>query len=521
MKNCNALVYFLTILISSCAPQEIQTPAIESEPSSSHLSNAIGETNLFTLTGSIDLGPTGAAEISDYDPMTKKLFVVNNTNNNNRIDVLNLSNPSIPLLMTSIVIAPFGGLVNSVSVNSGRVAASIEAVDKVSAGKVVIFNTTTLQVIKEVTVGSLPDMVTFTPDGLYLLSANEGEPNADYSIDPIGSVSIIDVTQDYAVTTLDFSKFKNIDYKLAEKGFRIFGPKASFAQDIEPEYITVASNSRTAWVTLQENNAFAQINVRAKEIAQIFPLGFKNHKLQAYAMDASDQDGGTNIKTFPVRGMYEPDGIAVMDFEGQPFLFTANEGDSREYSTYVENVRFGSSGYKIDASSMPFGAAMKANTALGRLNVSTAIGDYDKDGDFDEIYTHGGRSFTIWNGRSGDWIYDSFGDLDQQAIKAGKYPDSRSDDKGTEPETVVLGKIGNQNLLFVGLERANAVVVYDVTNPLKPNFLQWINTAVGPEGVVFVPATNSPTGKNLLIVSCETDGVVMIFSMVNSSGAAF
>ena len=92
------------------------------------------------------------------------------------------------------------------------------------------------------------------------------------------------------------------------------------------------------------------------------------------------------------------------------------------------------------------------------------------------------------------------------------YPENRSDDKGTEPETVVIGKIGSTNLLFVGLERANAVAIYDISNPINPVFLQILRTGEGPEGIVFVPAAESPSGQNLLIVSCETEGVVNIFS---------
>lgn len=512
MKKLPIFCLFLFILAGSCSKNEIAHSIPDPIDSNQALLNSNTESTAFSLVGSIDLGPTGAAEISAFDPTTKKLFVVNNTNNNNRIDVLDLSNPSSPKLMTSISITRFGGLVNSVSVSQGKLAAGIEAADKVSPGKVVVFNTTNHDVIKELTVGSLPDMVTFTPDGLYILSANEGEPNLDYSIDPPGTVSIIDILEDYSVTTLDFNSFKYSQYLLEAKGLRIFGPHASMAQDIEPEYIGVSSNSRTAWVTLQENNAIAQINIRAKTVTQIFPLGFKNHNLPINAIDPSDQNTGALFSNHPVRGMYEPDGIAVLDYNGNPFLFTANEGDSREYTTYVENVRFNSSTYKIDPASFPQGAMLKSNSQLGRLNVSQAIGDTDHDGDFDQIYTHGARSFSIWNGSSGERIFDSHDDLDRRAVAVGKYPDGRSDDKSVEPEAVVIGKIGETNYLFVGMERANGIAMYDITDPLNPVYLQWLITADAPEGLLFVPAAQSPSGKNLLIVSCEGDGVVMIFS---------
>ena len=143
--------------------------------------------------------------------------------------------------------------------------------------KCVVFKTSDYSVIGQAVVGALPDMVTFTPDGKYILSANEGEPSDDYSTDPMGTVSIISVKDNYSVTTLDFSGFASQESALKAKGFRIFGKDASFAEDIEPEYLTVSADSRTAWVTLQENNGIAKIDIGSKKIIQIFPLGFKNY----------------------------------------------------------------------------------------------------------------------------------------------------------------------------------------------------------------------------------------------------
>ena len=202
MRKLITLITFL-IFVSACSQYEVFAPGSEEN---SQLESRSGIPSFSSLS-SIDLGPTN------------KLFVVNNTNNNNnRIDVVDLSNPSMPVLMASIAVAPFGGLVNSVAVSNGTIAAGIESMDKVSDGKVVIFNTADHTVIKEVTVGALPDMVTFSPDGHYILSANEGEPNLDYSIDPLGTVSIIEVANDYAVTTLNFDNFKNKRYLLEAKG---------------------------------------------------------------------------------------------------------------------------------------------------------------------------------------------------------------------------------------------------------------------------------------------------------------
>ena len=499
-------------LLASCTKKDINKNEIPEESVTAIGGNPNHESTDFSEIGMIDLGPTGAAEISAFDPQTKKLFVVNNTSGNNRIDVLDLSNLTLPVLMTSIPVSPYGGLVNSVSVSSGKLAAGIEANDKVSAGKVVVFNTSTHAEIAVKTVGSLPDMVTFTPDGKYILSANEGEPNDAYTIDPLGTVSIIDVENNYDVTTLDFGGFASQAESLKSKGLRVFGPNASFAQDMEPEYITVSSNSKTAWVTLQENNGVAKIDILTKTITAIFPLGFKDFNLEMNAIDVSDQDGAISFATWPVKGIYCPDAIAVNPYSGTPFIYTANEGDAREYGGFVENVRLSSGSYVLDPTNFPNAATLKMSSQLGRLNVTKTLGDTDGDGDYDEIYAQGGRSFSVWNGMTGKLVFDSKNELDKKNFGVGFYPDNRSDDKGSEPEGVTVGRIGNKNLLFVGMERSNSVAVYDITNPVKPEFMQLLGTGVGPEGVIFVSSTDSPNGKSLLIVSNETDGVVKIYS---------
>jgi hypothetical protein len=376
-----------------------------------------------------------------------------------------------------------------------------------------VLNTATYAELAVKNVGVQPDMVTFSPDGNYIITANEGEPNEAYTADPVGSVSIVDVINQYEVTTLDFSSFATQADILKAKGLRVYGPNAGFAQDMEPEYVTVSANSRTAWVTLQENNAIAKIDIPTKTIQKIFPLGFKNFNLAKNAIDVSDQDGFPySPSTWPVKGIYCPDAIAVHPDNGIPFVYTANEGDAREWAGFVENIRFGNASYVLDPVTFPDAAALKPNNKLGRLNVTKTLGDTDGDGDFDEVYTSGGRSFSIWHGNTGELIFDSKNDLDKRAFAAGKYADSRSDDKSVEPEGITIGRIGNKTLLFVGLERANAVAVYNITDPDSPEYMQWLNCGVGPEGVLFINAAESPSGKSLLIVSSEVDGIVKIFT---------
>jgi len=261
----------------------------------------------------------GAAEITAYDAASKRLFVVNGANGS--VDVLDISNPAAPARVGTIQVTSLGAGVNSVAVHDGLVALAIEGKAKTSPGVVGFYNAADLKLLHSVTVGALPDMVAFTPDGKTLLVANEGEPNsyglAD-SVDPEGSVSVITVNRSgtSTVATADFKAFIGKESELRNAGVRIFGPGANAAQDLEPEYIAVSADGQTAYVTLQENNAVAIVDIATAKVSAIKPLGFKNHNVAGAGMDASDEDGGLNtnsgtpaikIAPQPVKGMYLPD----------------------------------------------------------------------------------------------------------------------------------------------------------------------------------------------------------------------
>ncbi|WP_346319683.1 choice-of-anchor I family protein [Chitinophaga sp. YIM B06452] len=487
---------------AACSKDDTKNPETETKEDAS----------TFEAIGTIDIGDKGAAEISAYDPASKRLFVVKN-DGTNMIKILNLADPAHPVDL-NLDILTNSGAVNSLAVHSGKLAAAIEATDKTQPGRVVVYNTENLSVIKTIATGALPDMVTFSPDGKFILTANEGEPATDYSVDPVGSVSIISVDNNYSVTNIDFSSFESQKDALRQKGFRIFGPNASFAQDIEPEYITVSPDSKTAWVTLQENNAIAKIDLATKTATDIFPLGFKDYNTDANAVDLSDKDGAITFSKSPVKGMYQPDAIAVLQNGGGiPHLFTVNEGDVREWDAYKENVRI--KDLQLDPTAFPNAAALKAEAALGRLNVTKTLGDLNGDGLYESLYSFGARSFSVWNGNTGALLFDSKNELDVKAKEAGKYDDARSDDKSIEPEGITLGVVGDKTIAFVGLERVDAVALYDVTNPAAPVFIKILECGDAPEGVLFVDAKNSPNKKSLLIVSSEDDGVVKIYAPKN------
>ena len=463
----------------------------------------------FKEIGSITIGGEGAAEITAYDEKTKKLFTVNNSGTN-QIDVIDLTDPTKPTKIGKIDLTPYEGASNSVSIFDGKLAVALEStVNKQANGKVVVFNTTDYSLIKQITVGALPDMVTFSPDGKYIMTANEGEPNTDYSQDPNGTISIIEVANNYAVTTLDFASFSGQAATLKKDGFRISSFAKSFAQDVEPEYVTISDDSKTAWVTLQENNGVAKVDLVTKKITEIFPLGFKDFNTAENGIDVSDKDDKVAFTPWKVKGMFMPDAISQFSSNNTPYFVTANEGDAREYDTYTDIERM--KDYTLDATVFPDAATLKLETNLGRLNLVADMGDKDGDGDLDEMVSFGARSFTIWNGTTGKIVYDSKNDLDKKSQDFGTYDDKRSDDKGAEPEAVVVAKMGNQNILFVGLERTDAFMTYDVTNPASPQYLQTVKTGDAPEGLLFIPASKSPTKRSLIVVSSEGDGVIKIY----------
>lgn len=490
------------------------------------------------LLSSYDVDPTSeaTAEISAYDPTSKRLFTTNISQN--RLEIIDLKNPAAPAKIQSLDITTYGGGINSVAFSNGVMAVAIDGAVITDAGKVVFFDTNG-NFISEVTVGSLPDHVNFTADGSKLLVANEGEPASDYSVDPEGSVSVIDMTPGAAnltqanVISIGFTDFNDDITALRAAGVRIFGPNATVAQDLEPEFITASADGKTAWVTLQEANAIAVIDLETNTVTAINPLGLKNYASQQVALDVSDQAPGIFFNNWNVNGLYQPDALAYWTVGSDEYLMTANEGDVREWDAYAEIVRVSSSSYKLDSIAFPDAAYLKRSELLGRLNVTTATGDTDGDGDFDEIHTFGGRSVSIWNATTGTLVWDSGDDLERitaadpvygalfNASNSNNTRKNRSDDKGPEPEGVEIATIEGRNYAFAALERIAGVVVYDITNPTSPEYIQWINTRttdslggdLGPEGILFIPKAESPNGRNLLIVSNEISGTISIFEI--------
>lgn len=499
-------------------------------------------------TGSFD---EGAAEISAFDPTTNLLFVVNS--NAITVDILDLSDPATPTKVGEIDATQFGAGANSVAVNDGILAVAIESDPPTDPGKVVFFSSLG-DILAEVPVGALPDMVTFTPDGTRVLVANEGEP-AD-GVNPVGSISVIDLSngvENATVQTAGFERFDGQEDQLRAAGVRIF-PGQTFSVDAEPEYVAVSADSAIAYVTLQEANTVAVVDIASATVTNLLPLGTKDHSQPGNELDPSDRDGGINLKSWPVFGLYMPDAIATYEAGGETYFVIANEGDDRgdaddpEGSPLGDVIRvkdlgdvatFGREGLALDES---FPADIVADDQLGRLNISSIDGDTDGDGDIDQLFAYGSRSFSIFNSR-GELVFDSGSDFER--ITANLFPtdfnatndengsfENRSDNKGPEPEGVAIGQVGDKTYAFIGLERIGGVMVYDITDPANAEFVQYVNNRnfaveaqledgstnpdvgdLGPEGLTFIAAEDSPSGTPLLVVTNEISGTTTVYDI--------
>ncbi|MEL6303927.1 MAG: choice-of-anchor I family protein [Bacteroidota bacterium] len=463
----------------------------------------------FKYVSTLQVGGEESAEIAAYDAQTKRLFVVNVESED--VSVFDISDVSAGQYVGSLNLN--GRVPNSVSVYDGMVAVAVEDQVKQNPGFVKVYDAESLQLTAAYQVGALPDMVTFTPDGKYLVVANEGEPDDDYVIDPKGTISVISV-ESGTIYDLDFEAFNAMEEDLESAGFRVFGPNATLAMDVEPEYVAVSDDSKTAWVTLQENNGVAVVDLESKQITEILPLGFKSYAVPGNEIDPSNRDDKKELRSVPVFGIYQPDAIAYYSVNGMDYVVTANEGDARDYDGFSEEERMAD--LLLDETAFPDAATLQLDENLGRLQSTTTLGDIDMDGDFDELYNYGARSFTIWSGM-GQIVYDSGNDIAMKTLELTpdvfNGDDSRSDDKGAEPEAVTIQTIGEREILFVGLERNNQIMVYDITNPSFPEFLQLLSNEgdVGPEGVLAIDAADSPTGKELLVISNEVSGTVSFY----------
>jgi hypothetical protein len=507
-------------------------------------SNAL---NLTLLTSfSNGTAGTNSAEIVAFDADVDRLYIANSIAA--KLDIVNFSNPAAPVLISSISTTPYGNI-NSVVAHDSIVALAIENINPQLNGSVVFLDYNG-NFLNQVTVGAMPDMITFNKNYTKILTANEGEPNAGYTVDPEGSVSVVDLTPGIAnltnanVTTIGLTAYNGQEATLIAQGIRVFSTSATVAQDLEPEYITISDDNTKAYVGIQEANALLTIDLTNNTIISLAALGYSPYGTGSNnALDASDQSGAILITgDLPIKGAYMPDALSFGTIGGQGYIFTANEGDSREFGTVVDANRINSTTFaNLDPIAFPDASILKNSKFLGRLSALKYSGDTDGDGDYDELHVMSGRSFSIRNATTGALVYDSK-DLIEQII--ANHPTfaaifnasntgvpslkNRSDDKGPEVEGIYFQTINGKPYVFLALERIGGVMVFNVENPLSPVFVAYRNNRsttlsgpdLGAEGIVTIPAAISPNGNDIVILANEVSSTLSIYQVNTCATAA-
>lgn len=512
---------------------------------SSSLGDAsLNKSGLLSLNreASVDNGGESATEIVK---VSGNLLVTTNGAKNS-VDIYSVANP---LAMSKVAELSLADLVanhptldveniTSVDIKGTTIVAAYQNSDRTQPGAVVVYDISDVQnVSSEVhTVGVHPDSVVMNSAGTFAFTANEGELGYQDGVlvDGQGSISIIDLVTG-AVTTIGFDGFTEeqlTGVRISPAAIEDHGSRAAAAVfDIEPEYVALSPDESTLFVTLQENNAVARIDLSAitvgqpvvgAEVMTILPLGTKDHRLAGNELDASDRDGTINIVNHPLQGLYLPDSLATFEVNGQTYFVTANEGDGRgDVGDTKEKGRYGDEVRAGDANIDPTVAATLdlSNSGLGRIKISATDGDTDGDGDIDVLHSFGARSFTIWN-ESGEVVYDSGATLEKIVAQAmptvfnqsegNSQFDNRSDDKGPEPEALEVFNFGGNTYLMLGLERAGASLMFDISNPEDAVFVDLINGNqsgdIAPEEIEFAMINDRP----FLFTANEVSGTISV-----------
>lgn len=450
-------------------------------------------------------------EIATYLPAAKKVFAIGGST----LYELNIANPENPKIFKQTKL-PWNA--SSIAASKNKLAIAFPGNFKEGILRLYSF-TDSLILEQEIKTCSGLDMVTFSPNGNFLLGACEGSPSDDFSEDPEGGVLYLSLEN--SKNTPEFLSFNHLDSaRLISLGVRKIG-ESSFFNSLEPEYITIASDSKTAWVSLQENNALAKIDLSKKQITDVFPLGVLDHSKDSNTIVISSSEEITRTK-LPLLGIRGPDGIASFSFGNKSFVLTANEGADVDYSAWKDSQKWEKrlKGEKLD--SAYFHAEPFKNSKI-KLAKDPCL--KNELGECSAFYSFGTRSISLFDGNNGKLLWDSGNLLERKMEKLAKpyfnwnskkgkvKVNARSSSKGIEPENVVIGDIENKKYAFIGLERMSGIVVFELENGKNPQYkgFFWDSSDRGPEGMFFIPAENSPTKEPLLIVCYEYSGTFVIY----------
>ncbi|WP_180964687.1 choice-of-anchor I family protein [Brevibacterium luteolum] len=582
----SGLTALSVVSLTALAPVGLM-PATAANPDYFTSHSAPGAEVELSVLGShrADIFDAGAAEIVAHYAAKQQTLVVNAEAGT--VQVLDSSDPENPTAVTELKTAgmssadgasvPAGAVANSVAVRAdGLAAVALEAPTKTDDGWVGFFDLSgdEPKPLGAVRAGALPDSVVFDDEGTHAVIANEGEPAEDYSVDPEGTVSAVALPE--AVQAPRQEDVKTADFRAFEgdalpEGVRVFGgredagtgtPEYPVSENLEPEYSTVIGGK--AYVTLQEANAIAVVDLASATTEKLMPLGTQD--VSEVPFDVSNKDDKINRANWPVQSFLQPDTIRSIEIGGRDYLLTANEGDTRDWDGYSEEIRVKDLGSEkkglapicesvVEGMTNPDGSSMtiedlQKEENLGRLTITKANGLNEDGSCYETIYGVGGRSFSIFD-TDGKQVFDSADDFER--ITAEVLPknfnsnnsesnfDNRSDDKGPEPEAIEVGQIGEKTYAFIGMERIGGIFVYDITDPAKSEYVTYVNNrnfAVqpednvaeagdsGPESIVFVPsadlkadgaATAGEAGNaGMLIVGNEVTGSTTFYAVDSS-----
>lgn len=478
----------------------------------------------------------GAAEIVSYNATNQYLYSVNS--NNLSVDIISLVNPTSPSLINSVDLAPYGASANAVAVGDDFFVVAVENRDSAQLEGTLQFFSLDGTHIDSVPAGVLPDNVNISPDGNFVVSANEGEPSPMYNHDPEGSITVVDISGGVEnltannCTTIALTQFNG--QRFTDGTIVTTNPgNSTVAQDLEPEYVAFNSTSSKAYVSCQENNTVITVDLATKTLDGINGLGFKDWSQTSDGFDASNRTEDAVFRKWNVYGAYQPDAMVGKNIGGTEYLFTANEGDGRDYDGFSAEPRVKELTLNPNVFTSP---NIQADTALGRLKVIGGLGLNPTTNEYDSLVTFGARSFSIFNASTMALVYDSGSDIELKTYAAdpanfnstndesGKK--NRSDDKGPEPEAIAVGEFNNNMYAFVGLERQGGVIIYDVTDVNNVTFANYINYRnfdadpesseagdLGPECVLFIPAADNSTSSPLVVVANEVSGSISVFEV--------
>lgn len=524
MKKTKILTGLLTLsMISSTA-----MTTLNAQDNRSSFNNTMHEIANYNTNAGAD-GDGGVAEIVKYNKYNQTMYLVSGKTQS--VHIVNLNNVNSnsnttleatkTVTLESIGINDAGDITSvDVSPDGKEIAIAIQHKDYDKNGYIARFDANG-QLINIHEAGIQPDMITYSPDGSLILTANEGEPRQGYeagTVDPKGSITALDTNTNQSYD-IDFTAFDSAESRAALVADNVIIKKDTAPSvDFEPEYITISNDSLTAYVTLQEANSIATIDLTTKQVTRVDSLGFKDYSSGDNKVDLYKKDDAINItNTDEFLGIYMPDGISSYEVDGKTYLLTANEGDSREWGDYINEVeeKYGESESKI---------------------VTLNTDDYDGFDDLSKKYLFGGRSFSIIDASTMTMVSDSNGEFEEITAKLlPEYFNCSNDDisfedrsgkKGPEPEDIKTMIIDGKVMAFIGLERIGGVMMYDVSDPTNPIYVDYLNLrdfsddisgSVSPEGLCTVSAKDSPTNKPMLIIANEVSGDVNVVEVAGET----